>query len=180
MAMTEPSRTDDPLATDEARRMLRHDAVKANVEGDVNAEIAAQASQPRPARAARKIEQVVGTFREHAVDEVIDSEHAVQRSRGVARVSQFIDYAFFLIYALLATRFVLALIAARNNSGFVQFIVRVTDPLYAPFKSIVASPKLDDGHTLPVPLLIAIGAYLLLHFAINRLLRLIAVRKTEI
>jgi len=160
--------------------MLRHDAVKANVEGDVNAEIAAQASQPRPPGAARRIEQVVGTFREHAVDEVIDSEHAVQRSRGVARVSQFIGYAFFLIYALLATRFVLALIAARNNSGFVQFIVRVTDPLYAPFKGIVASPKLDDGHTLPVPLLIAIAAYLLLHLAINRLLRLIAVRKTEI
>jgi hypothetical protein len=178
--MSEPSRTDEPLASDEARRMLRRDAVKANVEGDVNAEIAAQASQPRPPSAGRKIEQVVGTFREHAVDEVIDSEQAVQRSRGVARVSQFIDYAFFLIYALLAIRFVLALIAARSNTGFVQFIVSLTNPLYAPFKSIVASPRLDDGHTLPLPVVIAIGAYLLLHLAINRLLRLIAVRKTEI
>jgi len=160
--------------------MLRHDAVKANVEGDVNAEISAQASQPRPPGAARKIEQVVGTFREHAVDEVIDSEHAVRRSRGVARVSQFIDYAFFLIYALLAIRFVLALIAARSNSGFVQLIVSLTAPLYAPFKSIVASPQIGDGHTLPLPMVIAIGAYFLLHLAINRLLRLIAVRKTEI
>ena len=178
--MTEPSRTDDPLATDEARRVLRHEAVKANVEGDVNAEIAAQATQPHPPGAARKIERVVGTFREHAVDEVIDSEHAVRRSRVVARVSQFIDYAFFLIYALLAIRFVLALIAARSNSGFVQFIVSLTEPLYAPFKSIVASPKIGDGHTLPLPMVIAIGAYLLLHLAINRLLRLIALRKTEI
>jgi len=178
--MSELSRTGDPLATDEARRMLRHDAVKANVEGDVNAEISAQASQPRPPGAARKIEQVVGTFREHAVDEVIDSEHAVRRSRGVARVSQFIDYAFFLIYALLAIRFVLALIAARSNSGFVQLIVSLTAPLYAPFKSIVASPQIGDGHTLPLPMVIAIGAYFLLHLAINRLLRLIAVRKTEI
>ncbi|MEO7730658.1 MAG: hypothetical protein ABIY55_06765 [Kofleriaceae bacterium] len=160
--------------------MLRHDAVKANVEGDINAEIAAQASQPRPPSADRKLEQVVGTFREHAVDEVIDSEHAVRRSRGVARLSQVIDYAFFLIYALLAIRFVLALIAARSTSGFVQAIVSLTSPLYAPFKSIVASPKLGDGYTLPLPLLVAIGAYLLLHLAINRLLRLIAVRKTEI
>jgi uncharacterized protein YggT (Ycf19 family) len=178
--MSEPSRTDDPLATDQARRVLRHDAVKANVEGDVNAEIAAQAGQPRPPGAVRKIEQVAGTFRDHAVDEMVDSEHAVRRSRGVARVSQFIDYAFFLIYTLLAIRFVLAFIAARSTSGFVQFIVSVTDPLYAPFKSIVASPKIGDGHTLPLPLLIAIGVYLLLHLAINRLLRLIVVRKTEI
>jgi uncharacterized protein YggT (Ycf19 family) len=178
--MSEPSRRDDPLATDEARRMLRHDAVKANVEGDVHAEMAVHANQARPPAAARRMEQAVGTFREHAVDDVIDSEHAVRRSRGVVRVSQFIDYAFFLIYALLAIRFVLALIAARSNAGFVQFIVSVTDPLYAPFKSIVASPKIGDGHTLPLPMLIAIGAYLVLHIAINRLLRLIAVRKTEI
>ena len=178
--MTEPPRTLDPLATDESRRLLRHDAVKANVEGDVNAEIAAQANQPRPPAAARKIEQVVGTFREHAVDEVIDSEHAVRRSRGVARVSQYIDYAFFLIYALLAIRFVLAIIAARSSAGFVQLIVSLTEPLYAPFKSIVASPKIGDAHTLPLPLLIAMGAYLVLHIAINRLLRLIAVRKTAI
>jgi uncharacterized protein YggT (Ycf19 family) len=95
-------------------------------------------------------------------------------------VSQIIDYAFFLIYALLAIRFVLALIAARSTSGFVQFIVNLTGPLYAPFKSIVASPRIDDGHTLPLPVLIAIGAYVLLHLAINRLLRLIVVRKTEI
>jgi uncharacterized protein YggT (Ycf19 family) len=81
---------------------------------------------------------------------------------------------------LLAMRFVLAFIAARGNSGFVRFIVSVTEPLYAPFKSIVASPKIGDGHTLPLPLLIAIGVYLLLHLAINRLLRLIVVRKTEI
>jgi len=178
--MSEPLRTDDPLAADQARRLLRHDAVKANVEGDLNAEIAAQASQPHPPGAARKIEQVVGTFREHAVDDVIDSEQAARRSRGVARLSQFIDYAFFLIYALLAIRFVLALIAARSNAGFVHAIVSLTGPLYAPFKNIVASPEISDGHALPLPLLIAIGAYLLLHLAINRLLRLIAVRKTAI
>jgi uncharacterized protein YggT (Ycf19 family) len=178
--MSEPWTTDVPLATEEARRALRHDAVKARVEGDVNAEIAAQARQQHPPAGARKIEQVVGTFREHAVDDVIDSERTVRRSRGVARVSQFIDYAFFLVYALLALRFVLALIAARSTSGFVQMIVSLTGPLYAPFKGIVASPRLDDGHTLPLPVLVAIGAYLLLHLAVNRLLRLIAVRKTAV
>jgi uncharacterized protein YggT (Ycf19 family) len=174
--MAEPYRTDQPLAADEARRAVQHDAVKASIESDVNSEIANR--QPPP-NADRKIEHVAGTFHEHAVDEVVDSERSVRRSRGVARLSQFIDYAFFLIYALLAIRFVLALIAARSTAGFVQFIVSITSPLYAPFKNIVESPK-TAGHTLPVPLLVALGAYIVLHFAINRLLRLIAVRKTEI
>ncbi len=178
--MTESSRTDDALASDDARRMQQHGDIKASVEGDVNSEIAAQASQAPAPRAAQKIEQVAGKFREHAVDEVIDSEHAVRRSRGVARVSQFIDYAFFLLYALLAIRFALSLMAARSTSGFVKFIVNITDPFYAPFKNIVASPKLEDGHTLVWPIAIAFGAYLVLHIIINRTLRLIANRRTEI
>jgi uncharacterized protein YggT (Ycf19 family) len=178
--MTELSRTDGTLATDESRRALQHDAVKAHVEGDVQAEIAAQASQEPAPQAAARIEQVAGTFRKHAVDEVVDSERHVRTSRGVARLSQFIDYAFFLIYALLTIRFVLPLIGARSNSGFVQLIVSITSPLYQPFQSIVSSPKVSDGHTLLMPVLVALGAYLVLHVAINRLLRLIAVRKTEI
>ncbi len=178
--MNEPSRLGDPLASDEARRALRHDALKANVEGDVNAEIAAQVRGAHAVGEARKVDQVVGSFREHAVADVLDAEREVRRARGVARLSQFIDYAFFLVYALLTLRFVLALIAARSSAGFVRLVESLTGPLYAPFKGIVASPKLGDGYTLPVPILIAIGAYLLLHLAVNRLLRLITVRKTAV
>lgn len=167
------------LANDQNRRAIQHDDVKAQVEGDINAEIAAQASQPAPA-GAHKIEQVAGTFREHAVDEVVDSERAVRRSRGVARLSQVIDYFFFLIYALLAIRFVLSLIAARSTSGFVQFIVSITNPIYAPFKNIVASPSAGDGGTFLVPVLVALAAYAVLHLAINRLLRLIAIRRSDL
>jgi hypothetical protein len=171
--------TDNKLVTDEARRGMQYGSVKAQVEDDVNAEIADQATQAQPAD-ARKIEQVAGTFREHAVDEVVDTEREVHRSRGAARVSQVIDYLFFLVYALLAVRFVLALIAARSTSGFVQFIVTITSPFYAPFENIVGSPRTNEGNTLLWPVLVALAAYMLLHLAINRLLRLLAVRKTEI
>jgi uncharacterized protein YggT (Ycf19 family) len=61
-----------------------------------------------------------------------------------------------------------------------QFIFSVTDPLYAPFKGIVASPTDDGGHTLAVPIIIAIIVYLLLHLGIKALLRMIAHRRTEI
>ena len=170
---------DDKLATEEARRSVQHESVKAQVEGEVQAEIADQAQAPAAGEAPR-IQQVASDFRSKAVDEVIDTEREVERGRGAARISQIIDYIFFVLYALLGMRFLLALLAARSSAGFVQFIVGVTNPFYAPFKGIVASPSTDQGHTLLMPIIIAIIAYLLLHLAINGLLRMVAHRKTAI
>lgn len=170
---------DNKLAADEARRSVQHDSVKAQVEGDVNAEIAQQASQPAPGE-ERKIEQVAGQFRSKAVDEVVHTEREVERGRGAARVSQVVDYIFYVIYALLGMRFLLALLAARSTAGFVQFIVAVTNPFYAPFRGIVDAPRTAEGHTLMLPIVVAIIAYVLLHLAINGLLRMLAHRKTEI
>jgi uncharacterized protein YggT (Ycf19 family) len=98
----------------------------------------------------------------------------------VARISQVIDYVFFIIYALLAIRLILALLAARRSAGFVQFIFWATDLLYSPFRGIVASPTTETGNTLALPIVIAIIVYAILHAVINGLLRLLAHRKTEI
>jgi len=170
---------DDKLSADEARRSVQHESVKANVEGEVQAEIADQAQAP-VAGESQKIRQVAGDFRSKAVNEVVDTEREVERGRGAARVSQIVDYIFYVIYALLGMRFLLALMAARSTAGFVQFIVTVTNPFYAPFRGIVASPTTDQGHTLLLPIVIAIIAYVLLHLAINGLLRMLAHRKTQI
>ena len=170
---------DDKLAADEARRSVQHESVKAEVEGEVQAEIADRAQAP-VAGESQRIQQVAGQFRSKAVDEVIDTEREVQRGRGAARISQVIDYIFYVIYALLGMRFLLALLAARSSAGFVQFIVKVTNPFYAPFRGIVASPRTEEGHTLLLPIAVAIIAYILLHLAINGLLRLLVHRKTEV
>jgi uncharacterized membrane protein len=170
---------DDKLAADEARRSVQHESVKAQVEGEVQAEIADQAQAPA-AGESQRIQQVAGQFRAKAVNEVVNTEREVERGRGAARVSQIVDYIFYVIYGLLAMRFLLALLAARSTAGFVQFIVTVTNPFYAPFKGIVASPRTDQGHTLLLPIIVAIIAYVLLHLAINGLLRMLAHRKTEI
>lgn len=174
------STMDDKLAADEARRSVQHEAVKSQVEGEVQAEIADRASQPPPPSEAGKIEGVAGRFREKAVNEVVDTEREVERGRGAARVSQVIDYIFYLLYALLGMRFLLALLAARSTAGFVQFIVAITNPFYAPFRGIVSSPSTNEGHTLLLPIVVAIIAYVILHLAINGLLRMMAHRKTEI
>ena len=170
---------DNKLAADEQRRALQHETVKAQVEADVNAEIAARADRTTP-REARVMESVAGDFRGKAIDEVVETEREVERSRTVARISQVIDYIFYVIYALLAIRLLLALLAARPSAGFVQFIYSVTNPLYAPFKGIVASPSVEGGYTLALPIVIAIVVYALVHAGINGLLRLVAHRKTEI
>ena len=170
---------DDKLAVDEARRSVQHDSVKAQVEGEVQAEIADRAQVPAPGE-AQEIDDVAGRFRSKAVTEVVDTEREVERGRSAARISQVVDYIFFVIYALLGMRFLLALMAAHSSAGFVRFIVAVTNPFYLPFKGIVNSPSTDQGHTLMLPIVVALIAYMLLHLAINGLLRMLAHRKTAI
>jgi uncharacterized protein YggT (Ycf19 family) len=170
---------DDKIAADEARRAMQHESLKAGVEGEVNAEIAARADRTtRPE--AERMEQVAGEFRGKAIDEVVSTERQVERGRGAARISQVVDYIFYVIYALLAIRFLLALLAARQRAGFVQFIYSVTDPFYAPFRGIVSEPTAESGARFALSILLAIVVYALLHMGINGLLRLVAHRKTEI
>ena len=172
--------SDDKLAIEEARRAAQHDSVKSQVENEVQAEISERAATKAVPGESQRMDQVAGEFRSKAVNEVVDTEREVQRSRGLARVSQIVDYIFYVIYALLGMRFLLALMAARSSAGFVQFVVAISDPFYAPFRGIVASPQAGGGHTLMLPIIVAIIAYALLHLGINGLLRMLAHRKTEI
>ncbi len=103
------------------------------------------------------------------------------RPRPVARGEQFIDYLFWLLYSLLFIRLLLVFFDASSWAGFVQFIRTVTDPFYAPFKGIVSSPDVDaNGHTLAIPILIAMVVYGLLHVAIRKLMVVLAYRRTEV
>ena len=170
---------DDKLAADEARRAALHEAVKAEVESDVNSEIAARADRTTP-NEARKMQVFAGELRGKAIDEAVETEREVERARGVARVSQVVDFVFYCIYALLGLRFLLILLAAKRTAGFTQLIFGITDPLYAPFRGIVPSPTAEGGFTLALPVLLALVVYLLLHLGINALLRLVAHRRTEV
>ena len=171
--------TDDNLAIEEAERSANYEAIKSTVKGEVGNEIAAEASVRTPGEAAR-IDELSQHMRSKAVDEVVETERDVERGRSVARVSQVVDYIFFVIYGLLVIRLLLALFAARSGNDFVQFIRAISDPFYAPFRGIVASPTTPEGYTLALPIIIALVVYLLLHMAINGLLRMFVHRKTEV
>ncbi len=169
---------DNKLEQDEAQRAANYEAVKSEVKSEVGGEIAVEAEHQRSNDAAQ-IDNIAGNMRQKAVNEIVETESEVERGRMLARVSQVIDYIFFIVYGLLTIRLMLALFAARNSADFVQFIRSVTDPFYAPFKGIVASPSVD-GYTLALPIIVALVVYALLHFAINGLLRIFVHRKTTV
>jgi uncharacterized protein YggT (Ycf19 family) len=100
-----------------------------------------------------------------------------RRAHAVGRATQAVDYVFYLLYGLLGIRFVLTLLGASEQAGFVQFIHGLTNPFYAPFANIVARPAVNGG-VLDFPLLIAILAYALLHAAVRGLLRLMVGSRT--
>jgi uncharacterized protein YggT (Ycf19 family) len=132
------------------------------------------------ARNTSRLRRITSEMRAHAMDHVAVTGQALGRARGIARVSQVVDYAFRLLYGLLAIRLVLALVSARSSNAFVQFIDAVTNPFCAPFRGIVASPTVEGGYTLALPILVAIIVFALLHAAINGLLRMLVTRKTAI
>jgi len=119
-------------------------------------------------------------MRNKAVNEVVETEREVERGRFVARISQIVDYLFYVVYGLLTIRLLLALFAARESAGFVQFVRGVTDPFYAPFRGIVPRPSTPEGFTLALTIIIALVVYLMLHLAVNGLLRMFVERKTEV
>lgn len=168
---------DNKLLQEEIQRSAQYENLKGGVKAEVNAEVADQAAVQTD---GGRIDDLAQGFRTKAIDEIVETDHEVERARGLARVSQFVDYAFYVVYALLTVRLVLALFAARANNDFVQFIRIITDPFYAPFKGIMPSISAEGGFTLVLPIVFALIIYALLHLGINGLLRLFAHRKVEI
>lgn len=169
---------DNKLEQEEGQRTANYEAIKSTVKSEVGGEIAVEAERPTH-NEAEQVQNIAGNMRQKAVNEIAETEREVELGRSLARVSQVVDYVFFIIYGLLAIRLMLALFAARSSADFVQFIRTITDPFYAPFKGIVASPSVD-GFTLALPIIVAIVVYMLLHFAINGFLRIFVHRKTTV
>jgi uncharacterized protein YggT (Ycf19 family) len=171
--------TDVKVAEAEARQAAHHAGVKTKFEDRVNAEISGQANSASTEEQA-KVAEVAARMRGSALADTVKGERIVGQARHAARWSQFVDYGFYVVYALLGIRLVLALIGARSGSGFVQFVRGITDPFYAPFRGIVSSPTAEGGYVLVLPIVIALLVYLMLHVAINGILRMVGHRKTSV
>jgi uncharacterized protein YggT (Ycf19 family) len=169
---------DQKLAEDEAQRIRRHEAVKNEASSGVQEEIARHADRLDESEQVRAA-AVGERLKRKAINEVIETEGEVERARGVARVSQVIDYLFYLVYGLISLEIMLELLGARESSGFKNLIDNLTAPLLAPFRNLMPDPS-SGPFQLRLSYIIALAVYLLLHLAINGLLRLLAHKKTAI
>jgi uncharacterized protein YggT (Ycf19 family) len=169
---------DEKLAIDESRRAANHEAMKSAVRGEVNERIADRADRLDPADRART-DAVADQFRHKAVAEVVETETEIDRARGVARVSQVVDYLFYLIYAFIGLMILLDLMGANRGAGFYRFVNGITRPLLAPFRGLIDDPAAAQMR-FRLSYVVALIAYIVLHLAINGLLRLIAHRRTTV
>lgn len=119
--------------------------------------------------------ELAGVAHELKQKSAVETEHELGRGRTAARVSQVVDYIFYLIYGLIALQFVLALIGARPGNGFVQFITGVTRPMLAPFERIEGAPS-AGAYQIQLSCLLALVLYIMIHLANDGVLRLIAHR----
>jgi uncharacterized protein YggT (Ycf19 family) len=166
------------VPVDESNRTAQYEEVKGRVQREVNAEIASHADQLNQ-NEREQAAAVGGQLKHKALKEVVDTDTEVERSRAIARFSQFVDYVFYLIYGLIALQITLDLLGARRGNGFRNFIDTITWPLLAPFNSLM--PSVGSGSfQLRLSYIFALVVYLLLHMAINGLLRLLGSRKTVI
>jgi len=167
-----------PLTVDESNRMTNYEAIKGTVQQDVSTEIANHSNRLDEAERARAA-AVGGRLKRKALDEVVSAETELGRAKAVARVSQVIDYLFYLIYGVISLEITLDLLGARRGNGFRNFIDAICAPLLTPFNSLM--PSVGSGNfQLRLSYVFALIVYLLLHLAINGLLRLLAHRKTAI
>jgi hypothetical protein len=166
------------LADDEERRIDQHERIKGKLGADVHERIAREAATSSPAEQA-EVESVAAGLKHRATAEVVETETELGRARRVTRVSQVVDYAFFVIYGLIGLEIVLDLLGARQASVFKRFLDAVTLPVLGPFHGLMRDPTVGSMQ-LMLSYVVALVAYVLLHWAVNGFLRLFAQRKASI
>jgi uncharacterized protein YggT (Ycf19 family) len=166
------------LADDEARRIAQHEQIKGKLGDDVHQRIAREAASSSPAERA-EVGSVAAGLKHRATAEVAETEAELGRARRMTRVSQVADYAFFVIYGLIGLEIVLELFGARQASVFKRFLDAVTLPVLGPFRGLMHDPGVGSMQ-LMLSYVVALVAYVLLHWAVNGFLRLFAQRKATI
>lgn len=166
------------LAEDEAHRISQHEAVKDEIRSEVHNEIGDQALSANP-QEQRQAAIVGQQLREKTFDEVSNTEAEVGRARTAARISQIIDFIFYIIYSLIGLQILLDLMGARRGTGFRRFIDTLSAPLLGPFESLIQSVGVGR-YQLELSYVFAFIVYAILHAGINSLLRMLTQRKTTI
>jgi uncharacterized protein YggT (Ycf19 family) len=163
---------------DEERRVDQYENVKGAARNEIQAEVRQQADQLNPEEKS-EIKALGNDLKQGAISEVRETETEVRRGRGAARLSQAMDYLFYLIYGIISLQIVFDLFGASRSNGIRNFVDTLSWPLLAPFRNLFPDPAVGRFH-FRFSYIAALVVYVLLHLAVNGLLRMIAHRKTAV
>lgn len=169
---------DKTLMADDQRRIEQYDAAKAAAHNEVREEVAWQSNRLDQNDHAQT-EEIGRDFRREAVNEVRATDTEVKRARTVARISQVIDYLFYIVYGLITLEIIFDLFGARRTNDFRNLIDTLSSPFLSPFRNLFSDPTAGQFQ-IRFSYLAALVVYILLHLAINGLLRMLVHRKTAI
>ncbi|HKV39122.1 MAG TPA: hypothetical protein VJX67_07910 [Blastocatellia bacterium] len=169
---------DEKLVVDRARQLANQASVKAEVRDRVNSQISLEAGN-FDSSDLQEASAVGRDLKRRAIIEAVETENEMDRARVMARISQIIDYVFYVIYGIIGMEIVLDLLGARESNSFKRLLDALAAPLVAPFNGLMPDPS-RDHHSLHVSYIIGLLVYVLINLAINGLLRLIAHRRTTV
>jgi uncharacterized protein YggT (Ycf19 family) len=168
----------EKVAADESRRIAQHERMKGKLEADVHDRIEREAAHSAPSEQA-EVEAVASRLKHKATAEVAETESELERARRTLRVSQVVDYVFYLVYGLIGLEIVLELLGARQGNAFKRFLDTVTWPLLAPFRGLMPDPAMGSFQ-LMLSYIVALVVYFLLHRSLVALMRIFAERKAAL
>lgn len=94
---------------------------------------------------------------------------------SVYKASRIINYIFALLLGLVLIRLLLKALGGNPINGFVAFIYSITGPFVMPFLSIFRRSFVNTNiGIIELGTIVAIAFYVLLNFAIVRLIKIIA------
>jgi uncharacterized protein YggT (Ycf19 family) len=169
---------DEKLAMDQARQIADQQQVKANIRDRVNAQISREADSFDQSD-VQEASALGRDLKRRAIREAAETESEIDRARAMARISQVIDYFFYIIYGIISLEIVLDLLGAHQSNEFKRFLDSFAAPLVRPFNGLLYDPS-RDHYSLRLSYIIALVVYVLLNLAIKGLLRLIAHRRTMV
>lgn len=103
---------------------------------------------------------------------VVENAHDVEPATHNYRAVQVIWFITSVVTVLIAIRFVLKVLGASLQSGFVTFIYGMTDALVAPFRAIFPGVSTQSS-TVDVASLVAIVVYALVGWGLVAMVKLI-------
>ena len=98
------------------------------------------------------------------------------RAKSTRKITQFVDYVYWIVMAMIAVRFTFKLIGANADNALVKLLYDVSDPFIKTFSGIVSDIPTSGRSIVEISALIGLLLIWLLYHAI---LKLIVVLRTK-